>query len=113
MDPVYIYFKDINIDQNEIFSANFSKENEIEQVVFNKENEYGITGLNINLILSEEEILKIQNKKEQLRISEEINRLMVRYEEPDLTLHVLNSETNTIKISFGRKNESNLPPPKK
>ena len=30
MDPSYIYFKDINIDQDNSFTADFSKENEIE-----------------------------------------------------------------------------------
>ena len=44
MDPSYIYFKEIDIDQDKSFTADFSKENEIEEVLFNKENEYGITG---------------------------------------------------------------------
>ena len=43
MNPAYIYFKEIDIDQNETFTADFSKKNEIENVVFNKKNEYGIT----------------------------------------------------------------------
>ena len=45
MDPSYIYFKEIKIDQDNTFTANFSEENEIENVRFNTENEYGITGL--------------------------------------------------------------------
>ena len=40
------------------------KKNEIENVVFNKDNEYGITGLNINSIVPDSKILKIENEKE-------------------------------------------------
>ena len=72
MNPSYIYFKEINIDQDNSFTANFSKENEIEEVIFNNENEYGITGLTINSILSDENLVKIENVKEQQRISLEI-----------------------------------------
>ena len=40
MNPDYIYFKEIDIDQDETFTADFSKKkkkkNEIENVVFNK-----------------------------------------------------------------------------
>ena len=109
MNPAYIYFKEIDIDQNETFTADFSKKNEIENVVFNKENEYGITGLNINSIVSDSEILKIENEKEQKKISEEIQELIKAYKEPDLTLTVSNTETKTIKIPFVKKNENDLP----
>ena len=40
MDPSYIYFKEIDIDEDKNFTANFSKENE-----------YGVTRLNINSVL--------------------------------------------------------------
>ena len=36
MDPSYIYFKEIDIDQDKSFTADFSKENEVEEVLFNK-----------------------------------------------------------------------------
>ena len=113
MNPAYIYFKEINIDHDETFTADFSKKkkkkNEIENVVFNKDNEYGITGLNINSIVPDSKILKIENEKEQKKISEEIQELIKAYKEPDLTLTVSNTETKTIKIPFVKKNESDLP----
>ena len=103
MNPAYIYFKEIDIDQNETFTADFSKKNEIENVVFNKENEYGITGLNINSIVSDSEILKIENEKEQKKISEEIQELIKAYKEPDFTLTVSNTETKAMEIPFVKK----------
>ena len=63
MNPSHIYFKEIDIDQDNTFTANFVKENEIENVIFNKENEYGITVLNINSILSDEKLVKMENVK--------------------------------------------------
>ena len=69
MDPSYIYIKEINIDQDKSFTADFSKENEIEEVLFNKENEYRVTGLTINSILPDGKIIKIENVKKQKRIS--------------------------------------------
>ena len=63
MNPSHIYFKENDIDQDNTFTANFAKENEIENVIFNKENEYGITVLNINSILSDEKLVKMENVK--------------------------------------------------
>ena len=58
MDPLYIYFKEINIDQNKSFTTDFSKEYEIEEVLFNKENEYGITSSTVNSILPDKKNFK-------------------------------------------------------
>ena len=109
MDSSYIYFKEINIDQDKSFTADFSKENEIEEVLFNKENEYGVTGLTINSILPDEKIIKIENVKEQKRVSNEIQELIKNYKEPDLTFFISHPETNTITIPFVKKNKSDLP----
>ena len=109
MDPSYIYFKEINIDQDNSFTAEFSKENEMEEVLFNKENEYGVTGLSINSILSDEKILKIENVKERERISKEIQELIKEYKEPDLTFFISQAEINAITIPFVKKNKSDLP----
>ena len=70
MDPSYIYFKEIKIDQDKTFTASLSKDSDIEKVAFNKENEYGVTGLNINSVLPDEKILKqkiSKNKKKLLK----------------------------------------------
>ena len=109
MDPTYIYFKEINIDQDKTITANFSKENEIEKVVFNKENEYGVTGLQINAVLPDEKILKTENKKEQEKISREIRELVKQNKEPNLTFIISNPETKTLEIRFVKKNETELP----
>ena len=43
MNPVHIYFKEINIDQNQQFTLYFAKENEIENHLFDGQNEYGVS----------------------------------------------------------------------
>ena len=68
MDPAYIYFKEINIEQDGSFTAEFSKKNKIENIVFNKENEYGMTGLSINSTIPDSKILNIENEKEQKKL---------------------------------------------
>ena len=109
MDPSYIYFKEIKIDQDNTFTANFSEENEIENVKFNKENEYGITGLTINADLPDKKILKIENEKEQDKISREIQELIKQNKEPNLTFIISHPETKSIEIPFVKKNETELP----
>ena len=93
MDPSYIYFNETDIDQDNTFTANLSKDNEIEKVVFNKENEYGVSGLNINVDLPDEKILKLDNKKEQEKISQEIQELIKQNKEPNLTFIISHPET--------------------
>ena len=88
-----------------IFQKKKKKKNEIENVFFNKENEYGITSLNINSILPESKILKIENekKKTKKKISDEIQELIKSHKELDLTLTMSNTETKTIIIPFVKK----------
>ena len=59
--------------------------------------------------MPDEKIIKIENVKEQKRISDEIQELIKNYKEPDLTFFILHPETNTITIPFVKKNESDLP----
>ena len=109
MNPSHIYFKEIDIDQDNTFKADFAKENEIENVIFNKDSEYGITDLKINLIFSDERLLKIKNTKEQNKVSLEIQEIIKNYKEPNLTMFMSNPETKTVQIPFVKKNESDLP----
>ena len=68
MDATHIFLKELEIDEDGTFTANFTKENEVENVVFSKDTEYPITGLSINSILSDEKLLKIENLKEQTKV---------------------------------------------
>ena len=77
--------------------------------MFNKENEYRVTGLTINSIFPDKKIIKIENVKEQKRISNETQELIENYKQSDLTFFISHPETNTITIPLVKKNESDLP----
>ena len=103
MNPVHIYFKEIDIDQNQSFTINFAKENEIENISFDGQIEYGVSRMNIRPVLKDEKIIKVENKKEQKKISEEIQELIRQNKEPNLTFIISHPETNSIEIPFVKK----------
>ena len=109
MDPVHIFYKEIKIDKDNIFTANISQENEVENVLFNKDKEYVITGMVIKPDIIDSELIKIKSTKELDKISKEIQELTKNFEEPDLTLSIYNKETKTLLIPFLKKDESDLP----
>ena len=109
MDPVHIFYKELEIDKRNIFNANISQENEVENVLFNKDKEYVKTGTLINSDIVDSELVKIKNTKELDRISREIQELVKNYEEPDLTLSISNPETKTLLKSFVKRDEFDLP----
>ena len=43
MNPVHIYFKEIDIDQNLSFAINFAKENENKNDLFDGQREYSVS----------------------------------------------------------------------
>ena len=103
MNPVHIYFKEIDIDQNQSFTINFAKENEIKNVLFDGQNEYGVSRMNIRPVLKDEKIIKVENKKKEKKISEEIQELIKQNKEPNLTFIRSHPETNSIEIPFVKK----------
>ena len=78
MNPVHIYFKEIDIDQDQSFIINFAKENEIVNVLFDGQNEYGVSKMNIRPVLKDEKIIKVENKKEQKKHQRENSRINQR-----------------------------------
>ena len=109
MNPSYIYFKELDIDKDDNFTLNFSKDNEIENVVFDKDYEYAVTGLKINVELPEGQVIKIDDQQKLEQKSNEIQGIIKNYKEPDLTFYISTPETLTIQILFVKKSEADLP----
>ena len=103
MNPVHIYFKEVDIYQDQTFTINFAKENKIQNVLFDGQNEYGVSRMNIKPMLNNEKIIKIENKKEQKKISEEIQELIKQNKEPNLTLFLSHPEVKATEIPFVKK----------
>ena len=72
MEPMHIFYNELEIDSNNVFTANISQENEVENVLFDKNKEYAATGMTIKPEIVDSELVKIKNTKEIQRISEEI-----------------------------------------
>ena len=47
MEPIHIFYKDLPVDKNNIFTANITEKNEDENVRFKKSLEYAVTGLSV------------------------------------------------------------------
>ena len=103
MDPVHIFFKELEINQDNTFTANISQENEVENVVFNTDKEYAVTGMVIKPDITDPELVKIENTKELDKISKEIQELIKNYKDADLTLSISNPETKTLLFPFVKK----------
>ena len=103
MDPVHIFFKVLEINQDNTFTANISQENEVENVVFNTDKEYAVTGMVIKPDITDPELVKIENTKELDKISKEIQELIKNYKDADLTLSISNPETKTLLFPFVKK----------
>ena len=107
MDPVHIFFEELEIDQDNTFTANVSQENEVENVVFKTDKEYAVIGMVIKPDITDSELVKIENTKD--KISKEIQELIKNYKDPDLTLNISNLETKTLLLPFVKKDQSDLP----
>ena len=100
MEPIHIFYNEIETDNNNVFTANNSQENEVENVLFDKNKEYAITGMTVKPEIVDSELVKVKNTKELERISKEIQEIIKNYEEPDLTLSIANPETKTVLLPF-------------
>ena len=109
MDPVHIFFKELEIDQDNTFTANVSQENEVENVIFSKDKEYAVTAMVVKPDIADPELVQIENPKELDRISKEIQELIKNYKDPNLTLNISNPETKTLLLPFVKNDESDLP----
>ena len=105
MNPSYLYFKELDIDRDNVFHLKFSKENEIEEVVLDKDYEYVITGLNLNVDFDSSQVIKIEDTNKQKKLNAEILQALDDFKEPDLALTIQNDETVTVKIPFVKKKD--------
>ena len=48
MEPIYIFYKELPVDENNTFTADITEKNKVESVKFKKSQEYAVIGLSIN-----------------------------------------------------------------
>ena len=96
MELIHIFYNELEIDGNDIFTANIFQENEIENVSFDKNKEYAVTGMTIKPKLVDFELVKVIYTKELQRISEENQEKIKKQKEPNLDLRISTPETKTL-----------------
>ena len=69
MDLIHIFFKELEIHQDNTFTANVSQENEVENVVFYTDTEYAVTGMVIKPDIADCKLVKIKNTNEWIELA--------------------------------------------
>ena len=97
------------MNENNIFTANFTGKNEVEKVRFKKSLEYAVTGLSINQNISSE-LVTVTDIDRLNFLSNSIQNLVKENIEPDLGLKISNPETKDIIVPFQKRSATDFPP---
>ena len=101
MEPVYIFYRELPLDQNNIFTANLAEKNKVEELRFKKSKEYAITGLSINQGINSALVAAADLVKQEA-ISNLIQKLVKEKKEPD-TLTLKSTVRKHLKKQFHLK----------
>ena len=63
MEFSHLFYKDISLDEDNIFSTNITENNEVEQISFKKLKLYGVSGLLIDQDISPTFLYQTNKKK--------------------------------------------------
>ena len=85
MEPIHIFYKELPLDENNIFTSNLAEKNEVEEGKFKKSKEYGVTGLSINQDVDSDLVAVIDTEK-KTGISKLIQKLVKEKKNLTLTL---------------------------
>ena len=77
MEPIQIFYKELPVDENNIFTANIAEENEIEEVRLKQSKEYAVTGLPINQDI-DFRLVAVTDTNRQEAISNLIQKLVTK-----------------------------------
>ena len=109
MEPIHIFYKDLPVDESNIFTANRAEEIEKEEVRFKKSKEYAVTGLFINQDI-DSRLVAVTHADWQEAISNLIQKLLKEKKDPGIDLCIYNEEAFEKIIPFKKKRESEIPP---
>ena len=63
MEPIHLFYNELEIGENNVFTANISQKNEVENVLFKKNKEYATTGMTIKPDIVDSNIVKVTDQK--------------------------------------------------
>ena len=111
MEPIHIFYRELPIDKNNIFTANLAEKNEVEEVKFKTSKEYAITGLSISQDIDSNVAAVTDTDREEI-ISNLTQKLVREKKDPNLDLRSYNEEAFEKITPFKKATESEIPPTK-
>ena len=111
MEPIHLFYRELPIDKNNIFTASLAEKNEVEEVKFKTSKEYAITGLSISQDIDSNIAAVTDTDREEI-ISNLTQKLVREKENPNFDLRSYNEEAFEKIIPFKKKTESKIPPTK-
>ena len=108
MEPVHIFYKDLPVDENNIFIVNLTEKNQVEEVKFKKSREYAVTGLSVNQDIGTDFIAVGETDREEV-LSKLIQTLVKGKREPYLFSIIFNEEAMGKLILFERRSSKEVP----
>ena len=106
MEEIHRFYKELPIDENNIFTANLAEENEVEEVRFKKSKEYSITGISINQEV-EPDLVPIVDLDNQNALSDLLRTYINKKEHPDLDFRIYNEGAFKKIIPFKKSEATN------
>lgn len=89
MQPIHIFYKELPVDENNIFTANLAEKNEVKVFKFKRSREYAITGLSINQDI-DSDLIMLTDTRKQNKISDQTKKLVKEKKEPHLNFRICN-----------------------
>ena len=111
MEPIHIFYRELPIDKNNIFTANLAEKNEVEEVKFKTSKEYALTGLSISQDIDSNIAAVTDTDREEI-ISNLTQKLVREKKDPNLDFRSYNEEAFEKITPFKKATESEIPPTK-
>ena len=110
MELSYIFYKELPIDENNIFERNISDKIEVQNALFKKSNKYTITGLSINQ--DTDSLIEVTDKNRKQILQKLIENLLKEKKnvEDVYSLQRHDSEGYEKVIPLKKKTATELPP---
>ena len=103
MDLSHIFYKELPVDDDNIFSANLAENNEIEEVSLKKDQKYMVTGLSINQKTDTDVIIPDLNARNSL--SDMIRSYEEERKKIDSHCHFYKKDLFCITIPFYKRSD--------
>ena len=96
LEPAHVFYNELPLDENTIFSISLTENNEIEEIKFKKSN--AISGLPINQEIDNKEFVPLPNTDAEHQLSDIMRPYSKEKEKFNLTLRMYTKESFDITI---------------